>query len=145
QEWAGRPDFPARDAAWLLRQGMVPMLTWEPWRPPKVFGRIVDNQPKFSLRRIADGVWDSYIRRYAREIERYGGPVMLRPMHEMDGYWYPWSGTVQQNAGNSPAEYVKAWRHMWNIFQSVGATNVTWVWSVNHVSLPNTVENQIEE
>jgi hypothetical protein len=143
QEWARQPDFPVDEAAWLFDRGIVPMVTWEPWQPPKVFGSIVNDQPRFSLKRIADGKWDAYIARYAREIKRYGGPVMLRPMHEMDGFWYPWSGTVQRSAGNSPTEYKKAWRHIWRVFRDVGATNVTWVWSVNHVSVPDTPANNI--
>ena len=143
QEWAGQPDFPVDEAAWLFDRGIVPMVTWEPWKPPTVFGTIVNDQPRFSLTRIADGAWDAYITRYARQIKRYGGPVMLRPMHEMDGFWYPWSGTVQTAAGNSPTEYKKAWRHIWRVFRDVGATNVTWVWSVNHVSVPATPENNI--
>ena len=144
QEWDGRPDFPVADATWLVDNGIIPMVTWEPWKPPAVFGTIVNDQPRFSLARIADGDWDGYITRYAEEIKRFGGPVMLRPMHEMDGYWYPWSGTVQTSAGNSPAEYVRAWRHIWQVFQNVGATNVTWVWSVNHLSVPDTPENQVQ-
>jgi beta-mannanase len=109
-----------------------------------VFGEIVNDQPAYSLRRIVDGDWDGYIGRYARQVKRYSGPVMLRPMHEMDGFWYPWSGTVQTDEGNSPAEYVKAWRHIWNVFHEVGADNVTWVWSVNHVSVPDTAANEID-
>jgi len=141
QEWAGQPDFPAANAAYLYEQGVVPMISWEPWQPPKVFGTLVVDQPKYRLSRIAGGAFDSYIRRYATEIRDFGGPVMLRPMHEMDGFWYPWGGTVN---GNTPAEYVKAWRHIHDIFQQVGATNVTWVWSVNHLSVPDTPVNQIE-
>ena len=145
QEWADKPDFPVDEAAWLYDRGIVPMITWEPWQPPKVFGDIVNDQPKFSLKRIADGDWDKYITRYARDIKNYGGPVMLRPMHEMDGFWYPWSGTVQTAEGNSPTEYKKAWRHIWRVFTyDVKATNVTWVWSVNHVSVPDTSENEIQ-
>ena len=30
--------------------------------------------------------------------------------------------------GNQPGEYVTAWRHVHDIFASVGATNVSWVW-----------------
>src|SRR5438105_4152996 len=41
QEWAGRPEFPMADAAWLFDEGIVPMITWEPWKPPTVFGTIV--------------------------------------------------------------------------------------------------------
>ncbi|MFN2543575.1 MAG: glycoside hydrolase family 26 protein [Actinomycetota bacterium] len=143
QEWAGQPDFPVAPVDWLFKRGIVPMITWEPWKPPKVFGTVVNDQPKFSLQRIADGAWDGYISRYARQIARYGGPVILRPMHEMDGSWYPWSGTAQRAAGNSPTEFKKAWRHIWRVFRDAGATNVTWMWSVNHVSLPATPENQI--
>jgi glycosyl hydrolase family 26 len=144
QEWAGEPDFPVAEAGWLFDRGIVPMVTWEPWRPPAVFGQIANDQPSFSLTRIVDGAWDDYITRYAEQIKAFGGPVMLRPMHEMDGFWYPWSGTAQTVAGNSPVEFIKAWRHIWRIFRDVGATNVTWVWSVNHVSLPATPENQIQ-
>jgi mannan endo-1,4-beta-mannosidase len=30
--------------------------------------------------------------------------------------------------GNGPGQYVAAWRHVHDIFTSVGATNATWVW-----------------
>jgi hypothetical protein len=143
QEWARQPAFPVDEAAWLFDRGIVPMITWEPWQPPRVFGTIVNDQPRFSLKRIVDGKWDGYISRYARQIKHYGGPVMLRPMHEMDGFWYPWSGTVQPSTGNSPTEYKMAWRHIWRVFRDVGASNVTWVWSVNHVSVPDTPTNNI--
>jgi hypothetical protein len=143
QEWAGQPDFPVKEADWLFDRGIVPMLTWEPWKPPDVFGTVVNDQPRFSLKRIVDGKWDGYLTRYAKEIARYGGPVMLRPMHEMDGFWYPWSGSAQVSEGNSPLEYIRAWRHMWRIFRDAGASNVTWVWSVNHLSVPDTADNQI--
>src|SRR5581483_7718424 len=138
QEWAGKRPFPAGDAGWLLSHGIVPMATWEPWRPPKILHQLVGNQRRFRLARIAAGAFDSYIRSYAEQIKGYGGPVMLRPFHEMDGFWYPWGGTVN---GNSPAAFVAAWRHIHHIFDQVGATNVTWVWSVNHESVPATRAN----
>jgi hypothetical protein len=49
----------------------------------------------------------------------------------MNGWWYPWS---EQRDGNHAGDYVKAWRHVVNIFRSVGATNATWVWCVNIAS-----------
>jgi len=138
QEWAGEPPFPASDAEWLVSHGIVPMVTWEPWRPPKILHELVVNQRRFRLARIAAGAFDPYIRSYAEQVKQYGGPVMLRPFHEMDGFWYPWGGTVN---GNSPAAFIAAWRHIHDIFDEVGATNVTWVWSVNNESVPPTPEN----
>jgi mannan endo-1,4-beta-mannosidase len=140
QEWAGRPLFDLRSAGWLLDRDIVPMVTWEPWRPPSQFGELVVDQPEYALRRIADGEFDSFIIQYASAIKEFRGPVMVRPFHEMDGFWYPWGGLVNTN---TPQDFVEAWRRVHDIFENVGATNVTWVWSVNHLSVPDTAENAI--
>lgn len=140
-EWHGGQIFPTAEAIWLSDRGIVPVISWEPWRPPVVFGDLVVEQPNYSLARIAGGAYDKYIRAYADRVREYGGPLMLRPFHEMDGYWYPWSGLAN---GNTPADFVRAWRHVHDVFNAAGATNVTWVWSVNHVSVPDTPENAIE-
>ena len=141
QEWEGTPDFDVASARWLQARGIVPMVTWEPWRPPDVFADLVVDQPEYSLARIADGHFDEYIARYALSIRRFGGPVMLRPFHEMDGFWYPWGGLVNHN---TPRDLVAAWRHVHDVYEAMGATNVTWVWSVNHRSVPDTPENALE-
>jgi beta-mannanase len=49
-------------------------------------------------------------------------------MHEMNGNWYPWS--VDTN-GNSARTFVAAWRHVHDLFTQAGATNVSWVWTIN--------------
>jgi beta-mannanase len=46
----------------------------------------------------------------------------------MNGNWMPWSELVN---GNKPGQFVQAWRHIHNIFTSLGVTNVTWLWSPN--------------
>ncbi len=102
----------------------IPMISWEPWMPPPPSSspaRLGRRQPRYSNQAIAGGKWDAYITRWAQAIKAYGKPVILRPMYEFNGFWYPWS--------HNPKEYVLAWRHMWNIFHAVGADNVTWVWS----------------
>lgn len=140
QEWHGSQAFPASEVAWLAKQGIVPVISWEPWRPPVVFGDLVVEQPDYALARIAGGSFDKYIRAYADGVRDYGGPIMIRPFHEMDGTWYPWGG---HENGNTPTDFVRAWRHVHDLFEEAGATNVTWVWSVNHLSVPDTQENQI--
>lgn len=140
QEWHGQRLFDLRSARFLLEREIVPMVTWEPWEPPRQFGDLVVDQPRFALARIAEGDFDSYIIQYALAVREFGGPVMMRPFHEMDGFWYPWGGLVN---GNTPADFIAAWRHVHDIFERVGATNATWVWSVNHLSVPDTPENAI--
>jgi beta-mannanase len=134
QAWGGSPPFPAAAAARLRAAGIVPMITWEAWTPPRITGAPDVHQPRYRLARIASGAFDGYLRSYARQVKDYGGPVMIRPFHEMDGFWYPWGGTVN---GNTAAAFIGAWRHVHDLFAAMGVTNVTWVWSVNALSVPS--------
>jgi hypothetical protein len=136
QHWAGwGPDFNAEWTAQAASGARRPLLTWEPWKPGSV------NQPKFRLKRIAEGAFDPYITTWARAIKAYGRRLYLRPMHEMNGNWYPWGGTVNRN---TPRTYVAAWRRMHRIFENVGATNVRWVWSPYAMDVPAKAGNRFE-
>ena len=130
------------DPAEVLDGPGIPMISWEPWRPPPLgtpVGRQGAPQPAYSDAAIADGRWDAYIRRWALAIKAHRGPVILRPMAEFNGFWYPWS--------RNPRQFVRAWRHIWNVFHAVGADNVTWVWSFQVDSNAQTGpwEQQIEQ
>jgi len=46
----------------------------------------------------------------------------------MNGNWFAWSEKVN---GNTAGQYIQMWRHVHDIFTSVGANNVTWVWCPN--------------
>jgi hypothetical protein len=109
----------------IASTGALPMVTWEPWRA----GRGA-RQPEFALRRIAAGAYDTYVREWARAAGAYGRPLLLRFAPEMNGDWTPWS--VGTN-GNTMAEYVRAWRHVHDLFVRAGASNVAWIWSPNVV------------
>ncbi|MBM0226167.1 MULTISPECIES: glycoside hydrolase family 26 protein [Micromonospora] len=122
-------------------RGMLPMLAWEPWDyrpgeaahrkglPTREVDRLRNEQPRYRLSHITRGDFDSYLRSWADGIKSLGYPVAIRFGHEMNGYWYPWCETVN---GNRPGDYVKAWRHIHDLFRAAGATNVTWVWSPNN-------------
>ena len=93
----------------------LPVMAWEPFEP--------------SMADIADGVSDDYIREFAKAVQTVNLPMAISLAHEMNGFWYPW-GTKK----TSPADYVRAWRHIHDIFLDVGATNVIWVWSPNVIN-----------
>jgi hypothetical protein len=136
QHWAGWA--PRLEREWLERtraSRRVPLLTWEPWSPGGV------DQPEFRLRRIAEGAFDDYAAAWARGLKGYGRRVYLRPMHEMNGNWYPWGGSVN---ANSAADFVRAWRRLHGIFRRVGARNVRWVWSPYADDVPATPGNVFE-
>ncbi len=117
------PDFPSREADALVARGSLPQISWEPWVGT---GGVL--QPSYRLSTIINGDHDAHIRRWARQIRQWGGPVWLRFAYEMNGHWNAWSEGVN---GNRPGEYVEAWRHVHGLFEQEGADEVVWVWSPN--------------
>ncbi|MGI5457110.1 glycoside hydrolase family 26 protein [Streptomyces sp. CA-249302] len=107
--------FNAVGAQNVFGDGGLLYVSWEPFKP--------------GLDKIADGSQDAYIKKYANSVRKTNVPVAISFGHEMNGQWYPW-GTKD----TTPATFVKAWRHIHDVFQEVGATNVIWVWSPNVVN-----------
>lgn len=124
ESWSWKRTFasivPQVDA--LRTWGAVPQITWEPW-DPAALDKV--NQPKYTLARIIAGDFDTYIRSWATDIKTWGQPIRIRFAHEMNGTWYPWCEGVN---GNKPYDYVKAWWHVRGIFDTLGVTNVQWIW-----------------
>ena len=131
------------DRAWfeaLADSHREVLLTWEPWKIPPPESR-PEQQPEFSLQQILSGRYDTYIRDVARTLAALPVTVYLRPLHEMNGNWYPWCGTVN---GNSPAEFIQTWHYLRDIFLAEQATNIVWVWSPYVFSYPAVPENQLD-
>lgn len=84
------------------------------------------NPRNATLSAIAQGKYDDYLYEYAHAVRKTGTPVILSFAHEMNGYWYPWG---YQNT--DPKVFIKAWRHMHDVFRWVQARNVIWCWTVN--------------
>lgn len=124
--WQGTPQGP--DLALLAAvaaHGSVPMISWA-----SDDFRDGTNQPDYNLAAILSGRYDGYINLWAQQLAAYGKPVLLRWDWEMNGSWYPWGVGVN---GNTPAQFIAAWRHLHDLFAQTGATNVQWVWSPNVV------------
>ena len=126
-DWGGSTSaFP--DVAFLnhLRgHGTVPIIVWQPLEPAN------PQLSTYAYSKIANGEQDEYIRTFAQAAKAFGGRVLIRFAHEMEGYWFPWG---MGRFDNTPTNFKAAWKHVWNIFRGtggVGATNVRFVWSPN--------------
>lgn len=95
-------------ARWDLSHGRIPMISW------------AGNHTNL----IAAGRYDAQIRAKALQMRSLHGPVMLRWFAEMDG-------RHDRPLVSSPASFIRAWRHVHNIFVRAGATNVSWIWCPN--------------
>ena len=115
--------FPSTPFESLRTHGAIPVFGWSTSSISEG-----THDPKFSLAKIIHGRYDGYIRSFATAAAAWGHPFFLRFNWEMNGNWFPWAEGVN---GNRPGQYVAAWRHVHDIFTSVGATNATWVWCPN--------------
>jgi mannan endo-1,4-beta-mannosidase len=85
------------------------------------------NPKNVSVKKIANGVWDKHITNYAVAVRKFGCTIILSFGHEMNGWWYPWSAPT-----TSPATFIKAWRHIHDIFAAQHVRNVIWSWDPSH-------------
>ena len=92
--------------AWDLSRGRIPLISFG-------FGG--------DTREVAAGRHDAYLRSLAAQVRALGSPVLLRYAYEMDG---------DGNVGwvHSGPDYVRAWRHVHDLFDGL---QVTWVWAPN--------------
>jgi glycosyl hydrolase family 26 len=104
--------FAARFARLALAHGVIPFVQIDP-----TFA---------SVKGIADGDYDAYLRSYAASVRAFGHPVVIGFGHEMNAPWYAWGYKHL-----SPATFVAAWRHIVTLFGRQGALNVTWLWTIN--------------
>jgi hypothetical protein len=102
----------------------IPIVTLQPQDPSGVV-----KQLSWTTASVAAGKHDAQLRSIAETIVEYGDLVVLRYAPEMNGNWSPW-GVVD---GNTPAQYVDAWRHVVTLFRQAGASNVLWLWAPNIV------------
>jgi mannan endo-1,4-beta-mannosidase len=107
----------------VLDDGRMPLISWQPHRQ--------------GVRDIAAGVYDDYVRAWARGVADAPGVVYLRPFPEMNGDWVPWNG--------DPDGLKAAWRHVAAIFAAEGADNVRWVFSPNVTDEPRVNDNRMEQ
>jgi beta-mannanase len=116
------------------------LLTWEPWRLPSTDDQ-PEVQPEFSLGQIISGRYDNYIQAFSKVLSEFSQKIFLRPMHEMNGNWYPWGGSVNNN---STELYLQAWQHIWKLVHKNVGSNIQFVWSPYVTSYPSEQGNAIE-
>lgn len=112
----------------VYKEGAVCELTLQPPRKDP----LTTANPVFD---ILDGKYDAFLRAYAREIAKFGHPVLFRPFNEMNAEWCTYSGLW---AGRDPSLYIECYRLIYRIFEEEGAlANTLWVWNPNGASYPN--------
>ena len=122
--------FPTAACEETRRHDAIPHLTWELFFPKQDPNntRTVASPAETGLDDVLAGKHDAYIDQFARDAKAWGGPVLLRFLHEFNGNWYVWGGVKNGGAQGGPEKVKKVWRYVVDRFRAVGATNVLWMW-----------------
>ena len=113
----GEQNFPTANLNVVWRHGSLPLVFWSPWDKPYTQNRGPD---KFNLTDIIAGKWDAYIDKWADAAREFGHPMIVAFGVEMNGDWFPWSGTYyggdewddDANNWKGPENFRRAYRHV---------------------------------
>jgi hypothetical protein len=129
--------LPQLESAWA--NGSIPMLTLMPY--------YCNASNDWIAASIANGTFNAQIDQWAALIRKFvakdpknapdGRRVYVRPMHEMNGGWYPWGWT--SDAKTPPATYRAAFRVFVERLRTSGATSAQLqvLWCINSRSAKN--------
>jgi hypothetical protein len=142
----GEQNFPAANLNVIWRHGALPLVFWSPWDKPYTQNRGPD---KFNLTDIAAGKWDAYIDKWADAAREFGHPMIVAFGVEMNGDWFPWSGTYyggdewipEIKSWRGPENFKAAYRHVVDRVRAHGAANIQWMFHTNNYSYPLDVWN----
>jgi hypothetical protein len=137
----GEQSFPTANLNVIWRHGSLPLLFWSPWDRPYEQNRGPD---RFSLKDIIAGKWDDYIDKWGDAAREFGHPLIVVFGVEMNGDWFPWSGTyyggdkwdAQRKNWIGPEVFRDAFRHVVDRVRARGARNVQWMFHTNNYSYP---------
>ncbi len=137
----GEQSFPSANLNLIWRHGSLPLVFWSPWDRPYEQNRGPD---RFSLQAIIEGKWDAYIDKWGDAAREFGHPMVVVFGVEMNGDWFPWSGTYyggdkwdeQRENWVGPETFRAAFRHVVDRVRARGAKNVQWMFHTNNYSYP---------
>jgi Glycosyl hydrolase family 26 len=104
--------------------GHTLLINWKAVRPTHAGSSSGSAGGYLRWRSIADGDRDNQIRTKARELKAFGQPIYLAFHHEPEND----RDVGSDEKCGSPKRYIKAFRHVHDLFEEVGATNVKFVW-----------------
>lgn len=102
-------DFDTTAVRKITNYGALPFVFLDSGRVP--MGEVIDGS--------------HWLSGYAKEVKAFRKPVAISFDSDFNGPWWPWS-----EGHETAKEYVTAWHHVVDVFRSVGANNVIWVWTV---------------
>src|SRR6266513_151412 len=138
----GEQSFPTANLKMIWRHGSLPLVFWSPWDRPYEQHKGPD---RFSLNAILAGTWNRYIDDWADAARAFGQPMIVSFGDEMNGDWFPWSGSYCGGAKPVPGRldewegpelFKRTFRYVVTRVRARGAHNIQWLFQTNNYSSP---------
>jgi hypothetical protein len=138
--WFESRRFPAAMCSWIRNLKKIPYIRL-------MLRSDVDQghrEKNFTPQKIVAGEFDDDLRAWARDAKNFGSPILIEWGTEPNGDWFSWNGKWNGGAGEGPARYVAAYRHIVDVMRAEGSGNLQWVWHVNWLDEPEKDWNRFE-
>jgi len=138
--WYRSRAFPTATAKWIRAAGATPyvrlMLRSDPTQD--------HGDPLYTTKAIARGDFDADLAKWARAAAAFKTPILAEWGTEMNGEWFQWNARWNGRRKGA-ARFAAAYRRIIDISRANGATNVVWVFHVNHADGPPKPWNRMEK
>ena len=141
--------FPSQEVEIIHSLGKIPFIRMMPRSDFNEESR----DPRYTLQKIIDGVFDKELAAWARKAKKVKFPLLVEFGCEANGDWFPWSGLLNgagkkngygdPTLADGPERYRDAYRHIIDIFRKNDVNNVTWFFHMDAQSAPEEEWNTI--
>jgi hypothetical protein len=138
--WYKGRSFPLETATWIRSAGSVPFIRLMLRSSPQQN----ISEPTFTLARVVNGTFDADLRAWAQAAKSFGSPLLAEYGTEVNGRWFSWNGVWNGGADLGPARFREAYCHIVQVMKGEGASNIVWVFHVNHNDVPADPWNRFE-
>ncbi len=148
--WYDNIHFPTTEVNTINTAGKIPFIRIMPRTNFTEGGP----DPNYTMQKIIDGDFDYSLTQWAIDASNINTPLLAEFGTEVNGNWFPWNG--QYNGAGETAEYGNtnlfdgaerfrdAYRHIIDICNTNGATNITWFFHIDAYSEPDIDWNEME-
>ena len=149
--WYNNIKFPLSDVNIIHSSGKIPFI--------RIMPRTNFNEggpdPNYTMQKIIDGDFDTELNQWAIDAKNTNIALLAEFGTEVNGNWFPWNG--QYNGGGETTGYGDsnlpdgaerfrdAYRHIIDICNANGASNITWFFHIDAYSEPNVSWNEFEK
>jgi hypothetical protein len=148
--WYNNIKFPSTEVNTIKSTGKVPFIRIMPRTNFDEGGP----DPNYTMQKIIDGAFDAELTQWAIEAKNTNIPLLAEFGTEVNGNWFPWNGQYNgagettgygdPNLYDGPERFRDAYRHLIDICNNNGATNITWFFHVDAYSEPDADWNKID-